>query len=49
VSAEDIRTFLGAGFTQPQLLEVLIGVSQATLASLVHHMARMPLDEGFQS
>ena len=49
VSAEDIRTFLDAGFTQPQLLEVLIGVSQATLASLVHHMARTPLDEGFQS
>jgi uncharacterized peroxidase-related enzyme len=49
VSAEDIRTFLDAGFTQPQLLEVLIGVSQATLASMVHHMAKTPLDEGFQS
>jgi uncharacterized peroxidase-related enzyme len=48
VSAEDIHTFLHAGFTQPQLLEVLIGVSQATLASLVHHMARTPLDEGFR-
>jgi uncharacterized peroxidase-related enzyme len=48
VSAEDIHTFLNAGFTQPQVLEVLIGVSQATLASLVHHMARTPLDEGFQ-
>jgi uncharacterized peroxidase-related enzyme len=48
VSAEDIHAFLDAGFAQPQLLEVLVGVSQATLASLVHHMARTPLDDGFQ-
>jgi uncharacterized peroxidase-related enzyme len=48
VSTEDIRAFLGAGFTQPQLLEVLIGVSQVRLVSLVHQMAGMPLDAGFQ-
>lgn len=49
VSDEDIQTFLDAGFTQAQIMEVLVGVSQATLASLVHHMAGTPLDEGFQA
>lgn len=48
VSAEALQSFKAAGFTQAQALEVLIGVSQATLASFVHHMAGTPLDEGFQ-
>jgi len=48
VSDEEIRLFLDAGFTQAQLLEVLVGVSQATLASLVHHLSGIPVDEGFQ-
>ncbi len=48
VSIEEIQTFLKAGFTQSQALEVLIGVSQATLASFVHSMANTTLDEGFQ-
>lgn len=48
VSSEDLRGFLDAGFTQAQALEVLIGVSQGTLASLVHQMTETPLDEGFQ-
>jgi uncharacterized peroxidase-related enzyme len=49
VASDDLQTFLDAGFTQAQALEVLIGVSQAGLASLVHHMAGTPLDSGFQS
>jgi uncharacterized peroxidase-related enzyme len=48
VSAEVIQGFLKAGFTQPQVLEVLIGVSQGTLASFVHRIAETPLDAGFQ-
>ncbi len=47
-STEDIHAFLSAGFTQSQLLEVLIGVTQVTLVSLVHQMAGTPLDAGFQ-
>jgi AhpD family alkylhydroperoxidase len=48
VTAVDIQDFLEAGFTQDQVLEVLVGVSQAALASLVHHLAGTPVDEGFQ-
>jgi AhpD family alkylhydroperoxidase len=48
VSAEALRSFLEAGFTPAQALEVLIGVSQGTLASLVQHLADTPLDAGFQ-
>jgi AhpD family alkylhydroperoxidase len=48
ISSQDLRSFLDEGFTQAQALEVLIGVNQGTLASLVHQMAGTPLDEGFQ-
>jgi uncharacterized peroxidase-related enzyme len=47
VSAEDIRTFLEAGFTQAQLLEVLVGISMTTLASYMYHLAGTPLDAAF--
>jgi len=46
-TAVEIRKFLEAGFTQAQVLEVLINVSQATLASLVHRLSKVPVDEGF--
>ncbi|MCI0709122.1 MAG: carboxymuconolactone decarboxylase family protein [Chloroflexi bacterium] len=48
VSAADIDAFLDAGFTKAQALEILIGVIQATLASLIHKMTGTPLDEAFQ-
>lgn len=48
VSAEDLRAFFNAGFTQAQALEILIGVMQGTLASFVFQMTETPLDAGFQ-
>ena len=48
VPADELEAFLKAGFTEAQALDVLIGVSQATLASFVHTMAGTPLDEGFR-
>ena len=47
VSAADLQRFLDAGFTRAHALEVLIGVSQGTLASFVYKMAGTPLDAGF--
>jgi AhpD family alkylhydroperoxidase len=47
VSDEDICNFLEAGFTRGQLLEILIGVTQSTLASFVHRTAGTPLDTSF--
>ena len=49
VSEKDVRHFLDAGFSQTQLLEVLIGVTQSSLASLVHRLGSVPVDEGFQT
>lgn len=48
ISSQELQDFLDTGFTQAQALEVLIGVIQGTLASLVHQMAHTPLDAGFQ-
>lgn len=48
LSEAQLNAFLSAGFTQTQVLEVLIGVSQVSLVSLVHRMAGTPLDAGFQ-
>jgi uncharacterized peroxidase-related enzyme len=49
ISAEDISAFLEAGFTQSQLLELLIGVSMTTLASYMYHIAQTPPDPAFQA
>jgi uncharacterized peroxidase-related enzyme len=40
--------FLQAGYTQRQLLEVLVGVSMAALANYVHHLTDAELDQVFQ-
>jgi alkylhydroperoxidase family enzyme len=48
LSDEDVQDFLSAGFSEGQILEVLIGISQANLASLVYRVTGTKLDEGFQ-
>jgi len=48
ISAENISAFLDAGFTQSQLLEVLVGVSMTTLASYMYHIAGTQPDAAFQ-
>jgi uncharacterized peroxidase-related enzyme len=39
--------FLAAGFTQRQVLEVILGVTQKTLSNYVNHLAHTPLDAAF--
>jgi uncharacterized peroxidase-related enzyme len=48
ISAEIISAFLDAGFTQAQLLEVLVGVSMTTVASFMYHIAGTQPDAAFQ-
>lgn len=45
VSDDEVRAFLDAGFEKPQLLEVILGVTQKTLSNYVNHVADTPLDE----
>jgi uncharacterized peroxidase-related enzyme len=43
----DAQQFLAAGFTQAQVLEVVLGVTQKTLSNYVNHLAHTPLDAAF--
>ncbi len=49
VSERDVADFLAAGFTNAQVLEVVLGLSLKTLSNYVNHLADTPLDEPFSS
>lgn len=45
----DIDDFLAQGYTQAQLLDVLVGVAQKTLSNFTNHLAATPLDTPMQA
>jgi len=47
MSENEIATFLGAGYTNAQALEVILGISFKTLSNYVNHIAETPLDNAF--
>lgn len=47
VSALDIETFLTAGHTKAQILEVLLGIATKTISNYMNHIAETPLDSAF--
>ncbi|MEW6731019.1 MAG: carboxymuconolactone decarboxylase family protein [Acidobacteriota bacterium] len=49
LSNEDIQAFLREGFTQAQLLEVLVGISMTTIANYTHNITKIPTDEAFKA
>jgi uncharacterized peroxidase-related enzyme len=44
-----VAVFLGAGYTQAQLLEVIAHVGLKTIANYVNNLANTPLDDAFQA
>lgn len=42
-----VEEFLDAGFTRPQIQEVVLGVSLKTLSNYINHLADTPVDEAF--
>ncbi|MHA6327074.1 carboxymuconolactone decarboxylase family protein [Roseivivax sp. CAU 1753] len=40
-----VRTFLDAGFTKRQVLEVILGVSQKVMSNYTNHLAETSVDE----
>lgn len=48
VSDADVEAFLGAGYTQQNILEVILGLSQKVMSNYVNHVAHTPIDEPFQ-
>ena len=49
LSPEESSRFLEAGFTLGQLLEVLVGISMATIANYTHNITQTKIDEAFQA
>lgn len=43
----EVQAFLDAGYTQGQLLEVLVGVAQKTISNYTNHLAQTPVDDQF--
>jgi len=43
----DQEEFVAAGFSQQQILEVLVGVAMKTLSNYTNHLAETPLDAQF--
>lgn len=46
---EDLDSFLDAGYSRAQILEVLVGVAMKTLSNYTNHIAATPLDSAFAS
>lgn len=43
-----VQTFLDAGFTQRNILEVILGYSQKVMSNYTNHLADTPVDKAFQ-
>lgn len=49
VSDADVEVFLEAGYTQADVLAVIIGVSLKTISNYTNHVAETPVNEAFQA
>ena len=49
VTEADVATFLAAGYTKAQLIEVLLGVGMKTFNNYVDHIAHTPLNDEFKT
>ena len=47
-SKEEIKTFFDAGYTERQLLEIILGLSQKVISNYVNHIAETPVDAPFE-
>lgn len=45
VSDDQVQTFLDAGYTKRQILEVILGVAQKVMSNYTNHLAQTPVDE----
>jgi alkylhydroperoxidase family enzyme len=48
VANADTQAFLDAGFTEVNILEVILGASQKLMSNYTNHFAKTPVDEVFQ-
>ena len=45
----DVAAFLDAGYTNAQILEIVLAASFKTLSNYANHLAKTPLDDAFAS
>ena len=48
VAEDDTQTFLDAGYTQANILEVILGAAQKLMSNYTNHFAQTPIDPPFQ-
>ena len=48
VSDADVSDFMKAGYTQRHVLDVILGVAQKVMSNYTNHVAKTPVDAGFQ-
>lgn len=48
VTPQQLATFLAAGFTKAQALEVVLGVAVSILPNFAHHLTLCPVDDAFR-
>ncbi len=48
VSDAELEAFYAAGYTERQLLEIILGLSQKIISNYTNHMANTPVDAAFQ-
>jgi len=48
-SADDVRTFIDAGYTENQILEVILAIGVKTFSNYANHILGTPVDEVFAS
>lgn len=44
----EVQTFLDAGFTKQQVLEIVLGIAQKVMSNYTNHLAETPVDEVMQ-
>ncbi len=47
VGENDVEAFLSAGFSQQNILDVIVGVAHKTLSNYANHFAQTPVDAAF--
>ncbi len=48
ISSQELDKFYGAGYSQRNLLDIILGLSQKVISNYTNHIAKTPLDEGFE-
>jgi alkylhydroperoxidase family enzyme len=48
VDASEVQAFIDAGFTQRNILEVVLGLSQKVMSNYTNHLTQTPVDAPFQ-